>query len=223
MCKRSVLRILLLILFAASAAGDANAAVKKKRTVKAAHQVHALVHTVPLPRPRPLFVKDEPRTCLARIIHTEARNQSMLGQLLVGYTAKRRAELNRKGDFGGRELCAVAHHKRTVRGVLTRQYDGVSDETTWVPKDPAAYQRSLAIADRVLAGYRPSGPWVDAVYYVNPQEAGDRGWCWFATKLVAVGWMSDHLFFREPHSEEDREFLKGLAVPECPNKKIAAK
>jgi spore germination cell wall hydrolase CwlJ-like protein len=168
---------------------------------------------IPLPRPRPNIVTfSSDRMCMASAMYKEARDQRHVGQLFVGNSIRRRAELNRP-DLGGNSICGVVCYDG--------QYDGVRCARGWVPKETAAWQEALKAADKVLSGYRPSFPWSEAIYYLKPEESGTRSRCWFAKALVEVGWLKDHLFYREPLPEEAERLKKRTLPPECSSKKFA--
>lgn len=184
-------------------------------TVQAAPQSHRTVHyvSVPFPKPRPVIIVvplTSDRLCMASVIYTEARNHSYMGQMLVGYSVKRRASLDR-ADFGGPTVCDVVCAK-AQNG--RSQYSGMRDACpkSWVAHNRKAWKASLKAADHVLAGYQPSYPWSEVMYYLSPEDSDAGGWCWFLRKLVPVGWNQNHLFFREP-SIAERALLEKQRLP----------
>jgi hypothetical protein len=175
----------------------------------------------PLPQPRPgIVVATTERLCLARAIYVEARGQSYYGRLIAGYTLKRRAELNRS-DLGGASICTVAHAK-TRDG--KRQYSGMTDLDAFVASDRVGWEQSLEAADFVLSGFRPGHPWREAIYFLVPEKSGLGNNCWFQRRLLEIGWVQDHLFYREPVDDRERLTLKSKELsPECAKKNDVAR
>lgn len=177
----------------------------------------ALPKHPPTPKPRPnVVIANTERLCLARVIYTEARNQIYHGQVMVGYTVKRRKELNRP-DLGGNTYCGVAH-ARLDDG--TKQYSGINRSDAFAADDKKAWATALRAADHVLGGFRPYYPWSEVTYYLAPESSDPANRCWFAKGLMEVGWLGGHRFYREP-TQLDKLVLKISDLPpECEKKLV---
>ncbi len=184
---------------------------------QAAHKPHRAAPAkrvlVPLPKPRPMLVyltSDE--LAVAAVIYQESRNQSYMGQLLVGHSIKRRSEMKRS-DFGGSSISALVCAK-TPAG--RSQYSGMQCPGPIGVNDKRAWEVARKAAHFVLNNYRPAYPWSEAVYYLDPKKADVEGRCWFLRELIPVGWVKDHFFYREPATEQEHSMLKQQDLPvEC--------
>jgi spore germination cell wall hydrolase CwlJ-like protein len=136
------------------------------------------------------------------VVYTEARGESDEGQHTVAYVAYMRALLDLPG-YGGPTPCGVA--------LANKQFDGIRG-TAFVPKEPLAWQKALIVAHMVLTKrFVPEGELRFATYYLAPKDASKTGWCWFKRNLIPIGWVGQHLFYREPLRYE-----RGMLATHCP-------
>lgn len=168
-------------------------------------------------RPKRPVAAMNPLDCTTLAIVTEAANQPFRGQALVGYTAKRRAELTGRG-FGGSSICKVVYAKLPDG---SPQYDGVHKGFVGSRNSPA-WKRARLAAIEVLNGYYPGDHWANATYYLHPKLSGQRSWCWFKRNLVVIGKYGDHEFYREPETVEDFKRITHDLPTTCGGKAVYA-
>lgn len=118
--------------------------------------------------------------CMARNIYHEARGESRIGQLAVGYVT-----LNRVGKDGfGETVCEVVYQDS--------QFSWTDDQPDAIFDDWDAYTDAMQVAATVFRKTEPD-PSLGATYYYNPDKASPS-WGRQFTQLAIIG---DHRFMEK--------------------------
>lgn len=119
------------------------------------------------------------RLCMAINMYFEARDQTAIGQISVGFVVLNRVAHN---SFPG-TICKVVWQRKQ----FSWTWDGKSD----TPREKAAWAASLALADIVLSG-KFSDPTNSALYYhadyVKP---------YWTKAMVQTVQLGTHIFYNE--------------------------
>jgi spore germination cell wall hydrolase CwlJ-like protein len=124
--------------------------------------------------------------CLAKNIYHEAGGEPFEGKVAVAQVTLNRAN---NSQFPG-DICKVVYQKNIVYEKVLCQFSWVCDrDTTFKPKNTAAYRESMEVAKKVLLeGFTLPGL-KDAMYfhgdYINP------GW-----KRQQVAKIGRHIFYK---------------------------
>jgi spore germination cell wall hydrolase CwlJ-like protein len=112
--------------------------------------------------------------CLAVVIYTEARGETLDGQTLVAEVVLNRVQSSRYPD----DICSVAYQDHQFTGV--KHGVDVYDPAFWL---------ALELADRVMQGDTLG---TDATHY-----HADHTTPYWASKLTLVGKYGAHIFYKE--------------------------
>jgi len=135
-----------------------------------------------------LSVSKADMVCMALNDYWEARGETMAGRLAVAQVVLNRVEDRRFPD----NICDVVKHSRSWR--LHRcQFSWYCDGRSDVPRNVAAWERSLSLATSILqAGFERQDKTLGALWYhadyVSP------GW---ATRLHESKRLGSHIFYTE--------------------------
>ncbi len=163
---------------------------------------------------------------LAKNVYWEAvvAREPELSARMVAHVTSVRAQTKRK-VWGGADIHAVVYARKSkASGAIVCQFSWTClDAAKREPAIPGFWNLSLRIAKEELKGkFVPPAHLVGATNYLNP-DAPVRGIrkniCWFKTSLVELGKAeneSQHVFYREPKNERERNALpKKKDVEEC--------
>ncbi|HWB34303.1 MAG TPA: cell wall hydrolase [Candidatus Paceibacterota bacterium] len=137
---------------------------------------------------------------MALNVYHEARGENELGQMMVAYVTLMRAEDNRS-MWGGHTILGVVFKKK--------QFSWTDDPkiAKSLPHGPA-WDKALAVATWVAMGFfEPPDVLVEARYYLNPATADHQNLCLMATRLIQVGIVGNHRFYREASPGEKPRFV----------------
>lgn len=161
----------------------------------------------------PMEERDE--LCLALNGYFEARNEPAEGQRMVMYITDMRKK-EKRAEWG-KAVCEVVFKRSSVlrrgangkaRMVVVAQFAWTTDERILrhllthdlQPADKVAWRNSRKLAREYLAGeYTPTPHLRPARYYLNPEVSSRNGKKFF-TRLVYIGTIGLHKFYRPKKS-----------------------
>ena len=159
-------------------------------------------------------------TCMARNIYWESKNEPDEGQYLVAHVTRARA-LDDRPYWGGREICKVVHHRRTIvhfdpKTKKKKVWTVAEFSWTLLPQsrlvvtDEKAWQKAQKIAREVYRGKHTIAEDLGPVrYYMNPDKVDVcKTIAWFSDRLMFVRKVGLHDAYREQTTQEKRD-LKG--------------
>lgn len=145
--------------------------------------------------------------CLAKNVYYEAAlaKQSLQGQLMVAYVAKKRADDMREAveaggssrKWGGDTVCECVFARKQFSWTLSRSLrNGTEVPGGWM------WASAVYAAKQALAGWQPEGDLKFARYYMNQRFSARGNICRFKREFVFVGVVEDHQFYREATNVE---------------------
>lgn len=163
-------------------------------------------------RPR---VNPEQKKCLVQNIYFEGRGESYFGQAMIAHVTLNRVRAN-QSYWGGKTICGVVRHPN-----MFSWYSELDDHEMY---DEVARQVAEFIADYVLDGrFTPPTELVDADHYLNPETAERKNLCWFRTKLLELGSVERHDYYRSPRNILESSLASIQDAPACRKRKQIAK